>query len=155
MTTIDTKTINEFIESKGGSVSIPELVNFLSGTDSVTTDVPPKTTLPNPDSNGTEYMRIEYAPPTNPELFDKFLKITRKDDNEELSKEIFDKRCAENGLRFEFLEKDIVLSTGARMTGKLTSIRDGKYIYLRDYWVVHNVPPKYSKAKTTVKKSKV
>lgn len=154
MVTITTDTINKFIQSKGGSISIQELVNFLSGADSVITGVPQSTPLPDPECQGTNYISINDAPPNDPELFDKFLRVTRKDENGELSKELFDKRCAENGVRFEFLKTSIVLSTGARMTGKLTSVKDGKYIYIRDWWVVHNVPPKHSKAKTTIKSIK-
>lgn len=151
MKKIDTKTINEFIDSKGGSVSIPELLNFISEADSVTTGLPKTTQRPNPNSQGTKDIIIKDVPQNDPELFDKFLMITRKDDNGELSKELFDKRCAENGLRFEFLETDIVLSTGARMTGKLTSIKDGHFMYIRDFWVAKCVPPKHSKAKTTIR----
>ena len=153
MVTITTDTINKFIQSKGGSISIQELVNFLSGADSVITGIPKNAPLPRPECQGTKYISINDAP-TDPELFDKFLRITRRDENGELSKELFDKRCAENGVRFEFLDTHIVLSTGATMTGKLTSVKDGKYIYIRDWWVAHNVPSKHSRTKTTIKKSK-
>lgn len=135
MKEVSIDTINDFIKSKGGSVSVQELSEYLMGSD--------KIIFPDKKPIGQTRISPEHLRQSlNPKLFEKFNQCIAREPNKILTASDFQKRLDERNIEFYYLKEFIELTTGAILTAVVIDKKTGEKQFMRDYFV-RRVPLDY------------